>query len=75
MRDFSRIAVLASIVLLVVAITLVLPRFDLFHSLHHLSDALPWLLIGLAFLCFRGRGCCGSWGCAPRRRAASKADA
>ncbi len=75
MKDFSRIALLASLVLLVVALTYVLPQFHFFHALHHLKDALPWVLIGLFFLCFRGRGCCGSWGCAPRRQPAAKADA
>ncbi len=62
MKRFDRIAVLLGIILLVVVLTGVIPRFDLLGPLRGLGNALPWVLIGLFFV-FRSGGCCGRRRC------------
>jgi hypothetical protein len=68
MKDFSKIAVLISLVGLLLVATAFGPRFDTGAVRELLGNALPWLLLAFLFLRFRG-GC--SSRCRPAKQQAA----
>ncbi|MFQ5569065.1 MAG: hypothetical protein ACE5G0_05285 [Rhodothermales bacterium] len=65
MKDFSKIILFASLVLLVLVILNFLPGVHVWSILGSFGGALPWIIFGLICLWFFGSGCsrcCCGWG-------------
>ena len=65
MKNWTRIAVFVGLTLLVVALTIFLPRLDFFDFLRPLRHGFPWVTFAIIWVIFWC--CCGGRGCCRRR--------